>query len=318
MGSVCNENRPMIVFGIIAVLFGVYACYSASFQLYSACVRRYLKRNRVVPEVTQSQTERIFTTSISWLEAHNDALWCKCFQRITLRLHRSTIQQIRLVCCELGSYKTLFKNQVGSAVGLSAGAGMCVGLLFALTGNVVWTVIAIATGYFLGPFVLVGILKKRREEIQQAVMTELPYMIDAIALGAGAGMSFDQSLETYVKAHDTALALEFRRGVSIWQSGIQTRSAVFDQIEARVKSEPLTRFIRASQQSLQLGTSLVYLLETQADEARRMRKSYLETKIAKTPIKMLLPLASCILPSMLLLLLGPVVLDVMTGLGNQI
>ena len=44
-----------------------------------------------------------------------------------------------------------------------------------------------------------------------------------------------------------------------------------------------------------------------------MRKTRLQEAIAKAPVKMMLPTGTLILPAMLLLVLGPVLLELMEG-----
>ena len=50
-----------------------------------------------------------------------------------------------------------------------------------------------------------------------------------------------------------------------------------------------------------------------ASEARAVRKAKLEEKVAKAPVKMLLPVGTLILPAMLILIMGPIMLDLMEG-----
>ena len=48
-------------------------------------------------------------------------------------------------------------------------------------------------------------------------------------------------------------------------------------------------------------------------EARQSHKAYVEEKVMKAPVKMMLPVGTLILPSMLILVLGPVLLDLAQG-----
>ena len=53
------------------------------------------------------------------------------------------------------------------------------------------------------------------------------------------------------------------------------------------------------------------LLIDLAQEARREYRALQQEKVAKAPVKMLLPTGALILPAMLLLVMGPIVLDLM-------
>ncbi|MEG1561572.1 MAG: type II secretion system protein, partial [Raoultibacter sp.] len=61
------------------------------------------------------------------------------------------------------------------------------------------------------------------------------------------------------------------------------------------------------------GSSLAQSLEVTSVEARAVHKARREEAVAKAPIKMMIPTGTLILPAMLLLVLGPVLLDMMQG-----
>ena len=51
-----------------------------------------------------------------------------------------------------------------------------------------------------------------------------------------------------------------------------------------------------------------------AEQARAARKAQVEERVAKAPVKMMIPTGTLILPAMLLLVLGPVLLELMEGM----
>ena len=67
-------------------------------------------------------------------------------------------------------------------------------------------------------------------------------------------------------------------------------------------------------QSLRRGTSLLSDLEQEAAESRKQFRAAKEEAVAKAPVKMMLPIGTLILPAMLLLVLGPVVLELFGGI----
>ena len=156
----------------------------------------------------------------------------------------------------------------------------------------------------------------RRGRENEEVMRQLPHMIDTITLGIAAGLPFDQSLLSYTEKYDTILARSFGQALQYWQTGLKLRNEALDDLAIEFENREITRFVSALQQSLTLGTALVYVLESQASQARDAHRQHLETQIAKAPVKMLFPMASCVIPSLLLLVLGPVVIDIMRGLGS--
>ena len=72
------------------------------------------------------------------------------------------------------------------------------------------------------------------------------------------------------------------------------------------------RFAENIIRSVRFGTSMAKAL-TLAVEARAIRKAKLEERVAKAPVKMMLPVATLILPAMLMLVMGPIMLDLMEG-----
>jgi tight adherence protein C len=79
----------------------------------------------------------------------------------------------------------------------------------------------------------------------------------------------------------------------------------------------MTSFIAAVIQSEQLGVSLARVLRIQADQMRIKRRQRAEEAAHKAPIKMLIPLAILIFPSICLVLMTPAVLMLMqSALGG--
>ena len=65
--------------------------------------------------------------------------------------------------------------------------------------------------------------------------------------------------------------------------------------------------------SLRLGTSLTGALEDAASQSRATYRTALEERVAKAPVKMMLPTGTLILPAMLLMVMGPVLIELAGG-----
>jgi tight adherence protein C len=59
-----------------------------------------------------------------------------------------------------------------------------------------------------------------------------------------------------------------------------------------------------------MGISIVNVLKAQADALREARRRRAETQVQKAPIKMLLPLVFFVFPTMMLVLLGPAIINI--------
>ena len=73
----------------------------------------------------------------------------------------------------------------------------------------------------------------------------------------------------------------------------------------RIGISEMTSFVAAVIQSEQLGVSLSKVLRIQADQMRIRRRQLAEEEAHKAPIKMLIPMAGLIFPSLMIVLLTP-------------
>ena len=98
-----------------------------------------------------------------------------------------------------------------------------------------------------------------------------------------------------------------------WDAGLASREDALRLLEAEYDSPLLARVVGSMVRSLRFGTSTADSLEAAAVEAREVHRSRMEEKVAKVAVKMMLPVGTLILPAMLLLVLGPVMLELMQG-----
>lgn len=143
---------------------------------------------------------------------------------------------------------------------------------------------------------------------------ELPDLIDILTLGLQAGLSFDAALAAYVERFDTTLARELEQAQLSYQLGICSRRQAFQQLCDRAPDDALLRFVAVSSEALALGTPLLPTFATLSFELRRYQKLKLEERIARAPVKLLVPLGLCVLPAVLILLMGPVLIQMIAGL----
>lgn len=197
-------------------------------------------------------------------------------------------------------------------------AGVVLGAALALTERVsmAWLLLlALGLMSILGsriPSILANRWFGRRAAV---AVRELPVLIDTISLCTRAGMSFDQALELYCSRFNGLLAALLGDCLEMWRSGLTTRARELERVAARLGSPLVETFFSAVVQSIDLGTPLAATLDAQAAEVRAQRKSQVEERIAKLPVKMLIPIGLFTLPAMLLLLLAPIGLQVVAGMG---
>ena len=85
-------------------------------------------------------------------------------------------------------------------------------------------------------------------------------------------------------------------------------------LAASYDSPLFTRTVSSIVRSLRFGTALGECLEQAAAQARAERRARVEERVAKAPVKMMVPTGTLILPAMLIMVLGPVLLELMGGI----
>jgi tight adherence protein C len=162
-----------------------------------------------------------------------------------------------------------------------------------------------------------GALLKRREEQRYRASFErdLPALIEVVALGMQAGMGFDQSFALYTERFETPLAQCCQESLAVWQRGLKSREEGMRQLADRIKTPSFRHFCSSALRALRFGAPMTQLLLDLAQEARAEYRAKRQELVAKAPVKMLLPTGALILPAMLLLVMGPILLDLMRKVG---
>ena len=189
-------------------------------------------------------------------------------------------------------------------------------LVFSAAGFIV----AYATSLLILPVLLIAayalsrrapaILDSReKREMRSACDEQIDVMADIVAMGVRAGLSFDAALDMYCNRFDNVLAREMKSARLQWASGIASRQTALDGLSARIGSKALRRFSETALQAIHYGSPLANTLSIFSHDIRQRRRSTIERQIEKAPIKLLVPTGACILPAMLILVMGPVLLQ---------
>lgn len=148
---------------------------------------------------------------------------------------------------------------------------------------------------------------------KRALEHHLSEAIEVICLGLRSGLSFDYALQLYCDCFDSALSRELVLALREWQAGLRLREEVLRSVASTYDSAIFSRVVDNIVRAMRFGAPLAENLEVLAIEARQGHKAYVQEKVMKAPVKMMLPVGTLILPSMLILVLGPVLLDLVQG-----
>jgi tight adherence protein C len=135
----------------------------------------------------------------------------------------------------------------------------------------------------------------------------MPDALDLLTICVEAGLGFDGAMQKVYEKWDNELARGFGRVIREIQLGKLRREALRDMAE-RMGIPEMTSFVAAVIQSEQLGVSMAKVLRIQSDQMRIKRRQLAEEEAHKAPIKMLIPMALLIFPSICIVLMTPALL----------
>ncbi len=157
-------------------------------------------------------------------------------------------------------------------------------------------------------------LQSRINSRQRDVRKAMPDALDLLTICVEAGLGFDAAMSKVAEKWINELSLAFSRCIREVQLGKTQREALKDMAE-RLGLPEMTSFVAAVIQSQILGVSLAKVLRIQSDQMRIRRRQRAEEEAHKAPVKMILPMAFLIFPSILIILLTPAGIQISQTLG---
>jgi tight adherence protein C len=164
-------------------------------------------------------------------------------------------------------------------------------------------------GFYLPQILLSTKITRRQKEVRNA----MPDALDLLTICVEAGLGFDAAMSKVSEKWETELSLAFARVIREVQLGKVRREALKDMSD-RLGIPELTSFVAAIIQSEQLGVSMAKVLRIQSDQMRVKRRQRAEEEAHKAPIKMIIPLALLVFPSIMIIILTPAVIQIMGSL----
>lgn len=172
--------------------------------------------------------------------------------------------------------------------------------------SLMWFLCGLGAGFFLPDYV-VWDMKRRR---QKGVIKELPQMMDLLTLSVEAGMDFMAAISRVIETMKSgALRDELSQVLKEIQLGT-TRADALRNMADRVQLKQLSSFASILIQADEMGSPIGPVLRAQSDLLRNERFQRAEREGAKATQKLLIPLVVFILPSVFIVILGPVIVDI--------
>ena len=192
-----------------------------------------------------------------------------------------------------------------------------VSLLIAFAGSlpvlqrILVIIVAFVLGYMLPSIWLGSKISSRQQEIIKA----LPDALDLLTICVEAGLGFDSAMSKVAEKWENELSLAFARTVQEMQLGKLRREALRSMANSMDVAD-MTSFVAAIIQADQLGVSMAKVMRIQSDTMRLKRRQRAEEKARQAPIKMMFPLVFFIFPTILIVLLGPAIIQIQqTGMS---
>jgi tight adherence protein C len=148
----------------------------------------------------------------------------------------------------------------------------------------------------------------------KAVNRRLPYAIDLLALGMGAGLDFPGAVRQVVEksgAPDDALVEEFTLILQGLQVG-RTRKQALEDFAERVPSDAVKEFVGSVVQAELRGNPVANVLRIQAEVSRNRRSVRAEEAAAKAGVAMVAPLMMVFM-CILILIVAPMIMKLQQG-----
>jgi tight adherence protein C len=196
--------------------------------------------------------------------------------------------------------RVLAFKMIGLIGGLALGVALPTvsGLGVAVTMGV--AILLTPLGYFLPDVVLYQVAYNRNERIRR----DLPDSMDLLTISVEAGLPFDSALSQVARNTRGPLADELFRVLQEMQIGLG-RIEALRALADRTNVAELRGFVTAMVQADQFGIPIASVLRVQSRDLRIKRTQRAEEQAQKVPIKILFPLIFCIMPSLIIVVIGP-------------
>ncbi len=175
-------------------------------------------------------------------------------------------------------------------------------------GYVIGIFLAFVIYNILHYLIIIRMTKLRKERIENETL----YFFEVLSLSLESGVGFEQGLNVTCERVPGELANEFRQMLFEKSVGKSLTDAM-NSMRERLPSEVIDNIIISLVQSIRMGTSVVTTLHNQVNYLRDARFMLAREKAGKLPNKMSSIAVLFLLPSLLIILGGPIILSLINS-----
>ena len=172
---------------------------------------------------------------------------------------------------------------------------------------------AASIGYYLPDF----LLKRRVANRQRDIFEGFPDALDLMTVCVEAGLAMDAALArvgSEIGLKSPVLADELQLVTLELRAGSAKEKALRN-LALRTGVEDVDALVKMLIQAERFGTSVGTALRVQSEQLRTRRRQLVEEKAAQIATKLLFPLIFCIFPALLVVLLGPAVIQIFRAMS---
>jgi tight adherence protein C len=199
------------------------------------------------------------------------------------------------------------------AVGLPFSAYIILSVALGAGSTTVMTALILCA--MIGAYAPFGWLRAKVGSRQSEIRKELPDVLDLLTLCVESGLGLDAAFRRVSEEMAGPMSAEIRQMLHEVDLGKPRRDALED-MASRISLAEVGAVVNATVQSQQMGTSLAQTLRAQTRLLRQRRRQRAEQVARQASVKMAFPLVLFLMPSLFLVILGPIAINLFRALSK--
>ncbi len=192
-------------------------------------------------------------------------------------------------------------------IGLGSFGLLFVGYVVLLGGSLLLSTLAAASLVILP----VGAVVEKSKKRLRSVKRDLPFFVDYLGLAMNAGADFNAALTAVLEAAPPSPVKEEFQGVQLTLEMGRTREQALQNLEERLPLPEVKSFCRTVVQASDLGSDVSKTLRELSVASNERRFQTAEEAAGSISVHMMIPMMVFVLPSVMIVLLGPLLLSFM-------
>lgn len=184
-----------------------------------------------------------------------------------------------------------------------------------LSSAVVYMIMGFVVGFFLPRYFLGRITRNRQRDLRWGLADALDLMVVSVEAGLGLNAAMMKVASELRDVHN-AIAVEFELANLEIRVG-RERDEALRNLAERSGVDDLRSLVAMLIQTDKFGTSIAKGLRVFSDSLRTKRRQRAEQEAQKAAVKLLLPLACFLFPTLFIAILGPAALNLMDVLDRM-